>query len=349
MASHHVINKTHDHSITFKTPQDITVNATQHIGIHSVKGNISLTAPRDSVHIQHGQAFHVQGTGAGPVTMKGGKSSMQFTKDGEAIIQAPKIIIEADDIHFHGDVVYNNGTAASGMTTTGVGTDVTEKKDATPEQQKMTVEKVPSAAPTASSNDGSSTPALPVDQNKNMPINYYIVNYEGMKMPIAKSVGGDALNALGNFDLSEGFEEDRWMIKPSKTLGEKSDEALDEEKSNFNYHQMKKYNKATMKGEAVPKPQLVEIDTKMDESMSKESMVKTSIAGSVVGGVNLIDNTISPYYLLKQLQQIQPKIEAMMPAQGGVLIKADYNVGEVGDDGKVYALKSLVPVYAGEN
>ncbi len=143
-ASRHVVNKTHDHSITFKTPQDITVNATQHIGIHSVKGNISLTAPRDSVHIQHGQAFHVQGTGTGPVTMKGGKSSMQFTKDGEAIIQAPKIIIEADDIHFHGDVVYNNGTAASGMTTTGVGTDVTEKQDATPEQQQVTA--TPAAA-----------------------------------------------------------------------------------------------------------------------------------------------------------------------------------------------------------
>lgn len=142
---------------------------------------------------------------------------------------------------------------------------------------------------------------------------YYIVNYEGFKELLAFSLSGALEDALVDFNLKDGFEENRWEMAQNSAseINNEYQEGISE-----------------------------------DGEFNKEAMEKAGASGIAVNVINFVYKEGLKHQLIKSIDEIKPKIIAMMPTHGGVLIQAGYLLFDDGNSQRL-ALQYVTPISSG--
>lgn len=158
---------------------------------------------------------------------------------------------------------------------------------------------------------------------------YYIVTAEGTKEKLTTFMWED----LTDISITDYFEEGRWTFGPP-TAGKRAQEKIDEAKEAYNRQQVRDQGRAACKGKYKP-ARMADSDMEMSEEINREAISRLGAAGGATSSINTAKKIIIRNNLIKNLNQLHSQVKAKMPAKGGVLIEAQYQVSETDSDDSI--------------
>ncbi len=161
---------------------------------------------------------------------------------------------------------------------------------------------------------------------------YYVVNYSGFRALLASGFLNAVEDALTDFDITQGFEEDRW-IKDPKTLDGKAKSKIEAAKEAYGKQQIQEQNRAAWKGRYKP-ARLTKTEMEVNTPLSRSGMMKSAKAGALVGLSRYAYRESLKHELIARVNELLPKISGEMINGGGVLVEAGYWYFDKGDQPK---------------